>query len=63
MATIVLNMAQGERTDSRERLEHETPSMIVPPALLGLLALMLGLYIPPALNEMLREAARTLGGR
>jgi len=62
MATIVLNMSQGERTAPRERLGSETPSMIVPPVLLGLLALMLGLYIPPVLNQMLREAARTLGG-
>src|SRR5258708_39997910 len=53
MATIVLNMSQGERTAPRERLGSETPSMIVPPVLLGLLALMLGLYIPPVLNQML----------
>jgi hydrogenase-4 component F len=62
MATIVLNMSQGERPPGRDRLGSETPSMIVPPVLLGLLALLLGVYIPPALESMLREAARTLGG-
>lgn len=62
MATIVLNMVQGERTAPRDFLPTETPSMIVPPALLGLLALLLGLYIPPALNELLNRAALALGG-
>src|SRR5262249_20337999 len=55
MATIVLNMAQGERpAAARELPLHESPSMVVPPILLGLLSLMLGLYIPPALTSLLR---------
>lgn len=62
MATIVLNMAQGEGTASREPLPNETPAMIVPPALLGCVALLLGLYVPPVLSEMLSRAARALGG-
>ena len=61
MATIVLNMSQGERSASREPLLRESPSMIVPPALLGVLSLGLGLYIPTVLNDMLRVAARALG--
>jgi hydrogenase-4 component F len=62
MATIVLSMAQGERGTARETPLHESPSMVVPPVLLGLLSLLLGLYIPPALNTLLREAARAVGG-
>src|SRR5262249_29440382 len=62
MATIVLNMAQGERRTTGESLLRETPSMVVPPVLLGLITLLLGLYIPPALNSLLREAARAVGG-
>jgi hydrogenase-4 component F len=62
MATIVLSMAQGERGTARESPLHESPSMVVPPVLLGLLSLLLGLYIPPALNSLLREAARAVGG-
>jgi hydrogenase-4 component F len=61
MATIVLNMAQGERGASREPLMRESPSMIIPPVLLGLMSLALGLYIPPALSDLIREAARSLG--
>src|SRR5262249_27495257 len=62
MATIVLNMAQGERPEARESQLRESPSMVVPPVLLGLLSLLLGLYVPPALNSLLREAARAVGG-
>jgi hydrogenase-4 component F len=61
MATIVLNMTQGARETSDELQRKESLLMIVPPALLGLVALGLGLYIPPVLNDMLRVAARSLG--
>jgi hypothetical protein len=54
-------MAQGERGASREPLLRESPSMIIPPVLLGLMSLALGLYIPPALGDLIREAARSLG--
>src|SRR5258708_18844742 len=62
MATIVLNMSQGERDTSRELRLRESASMIVPPALLGLLSLGLGLCIPPVLNDVIRIAAPALGG-
>jgi hydrogenase-4 component F len=62
MATIVLNMAQGEAGTSPRWRPRESPSMIVPPVILGLMTLGLGLYIPPILNNMLRTAAGLLGG-
>lgn len=60
MATIVLRMVQGEsegKTSLREPLWS-----VVPPACLGVLVLMLGLYVPPTLSNVLRQAAYSLGG-
>ena len=67
MATIVLNMSQGERSSSGEgpageSFLSESPSMIIPPLLLGGMALGLGVYIPPILSEVLDDAVRALGG-
>lgn len=67
MATIVLNMAQGEPAPSADPARplhrpRESLSMIVPPLLLGLMALTLGLYIPSPVSELLQAAARALGG-
>jgi hydrogenase-4 component F len=62
MATIVLNMAQGERDATRDLLPRETPSMVIPPLILGIMALGLGLYIPPLLYNLLQNATRALGG-
>jgi hydrogenase-4 component F len=62
MATIVLNMAQGERDATRDSLPRETPSMVIPPLILGIMALGLGLYIPPLLYNLLANATRALGG-
>jgi hydrogenase-4 component F len=48
---------RGSGIGHRERLWS-----IVPPIALACGALLLGLYIPPALNEVLRQAAELLGG-
>jgi len=64
MATPVLRMAQtppdGHPAGSARRPEGALA--IVPPAALALLVLVLGVWIPPAVNEALREVARALGG-
>lgn len=59
MMTIVLRMAQGLATGRTQ--EREPMLAIIPPAALGVLVLVLGLYIPPAVQHLLEEAARALG--
>ncbi len=59
MTTLVLRMAQGDATRPRQR---ESALAILPPLALGAAALALGLYIPPALETLLRGAAKLLGG-
>ena len=66
MAVIVLRMAQGEARPespsgsgvghSRERL-----GLVLPPALLGLAVVVLGLYVPASLEQVLHECAALLG--
>jgi hypothetical protein len=54
-------MAQGEATDvSRGR--RESILAVAPPALLGAVALLLGLWVPPGLADVAHEAARAIGG-
>ena len=63
MATIMLRMAQGEpHGESATAARTETSMAIAPPALLGVLVLLLGVYVPPALSRLLHDAAQTLGG-
>jgi len=59
MTTVALRMTQGETTKAPQR---ESLIAILPPALLGVGILLLGLYIPPVLNNLLHETARALGG-
>ncbi len=65
MASIVLRMVQGapslQQRDDRTRTE--VLFAVAPPAFLGVLVLLVGLYIPPFLSELLNEAARALEGR
>jgi hydrogenase-4 component F len=63
MATAMLGMAQGRPHDQAEAVpSRETVFSILPPAVLGALVLLLGLYIPAGLNEALHEATVLLGG-
>jgi len=61
MATTVLKMSQG-RSETRPLRPRETWSMVVPPALLAVLVVLFGLYIPAGMTNVLRDAARTFGG-
>jgi len=63
MASAMLRMAQGT-PPAAEHLtpRRESPLSVWPPAVLGLAVLLLGLYVPPALDALVRAAARALGG-
>lgn len=63
MSTVFLRMAQGttEGTSVTGRVQVH-PLMTLPPAILCVAVLILGVYIPPALMGVLMEAARTVGG-
>lgn len=60
MGAVVLHMTQGEREPPVTR--HEPLWSIVPPALLAGCVLVLGLYVPPALQALITDIARTMGG-
>jgi hydrogenase-4 component F len=63
MATVALRMAQGEppaKMGSAARREGWLG--VVPPALMAAVALVLGVWVPPALAALLHEIARGLGG-
>src|SRR5262249_28520132 len=64
MANIVMAMAQGTPSvDRRRAAGGEDWLAILPPAVLGLLLLGMGIYVPPELNEVLHEVARAMGGK
>ncbi len=63
MAGIVLRMAQGAPAKMEtDTAAHEPWPTIMPPLALMALALLLGVYIPGPLRDILHEASRTLGG-
>lgn len=62
MASCVLKMAQGESALKPAENRRESFLSIAPPALLALLVLLLGIYIPPFLDAALHQAAQALGG-
>ncbi|MGA2445316.1 MAG: proton-conducting transporter membrane subunit [Opitutaceae bacterium] len=62
MTTAFLGMAQGEPGKNAEGRDRDRWWQILPPAVLGLLVLGLGLAVPEALNQVLRQIAGTLGG-
>ncbi|MCE5271722.1 NADH dehydrogenase FAD-containing subunit [bacterium] len=63
MSARMLRMSQGEAPVlSGPATGSEPASSIVPPLVLGLLVLILGLWSPPVLTEMLTNASRLLGG-
>ena len=77
MATVVLRMAQGEPRGLPADMPvqpagegHVHPSIffagesllaVIPPMILGAVLLMLGVYIPPSLHQVLGQAAKTIG--
>jgi hydrogenase-4 component F len=58
MASVFLRMAQGEAPGARQA---EAWWSILPPVVLGLGVLVLGLYVPPFLTDALQTISRTLG--
>jgi hydrogenase-4 component F len=60
MISAALRMAQGAAGDQSTRAAEPALS-IAPPALLAAAVLMLGVYVPPALQAAIAEAARLLG--
>jgi hydrogenase-4 component F len=63
MSALVLPMTQGDPPDTIQPHKEAGAWMMLPPAILCGLALMLGLYIPPQLDAVLRELADTLGAK
>ncbi len=62
MASAVLRMSQGVPVSEPRRVPAREPALsIVPPAILAVLVLVLGLYIPGFVRQAIVEAARTLG--
>ncbi len=59
MSHIMLNMSQGENTGPAQK---ESALGIIPPLVLCLLTLLLGLYIPPALTDILNSITFIFGG-
>ena len=63
MTVTFLNMAQGRNErDLPVQDRTESALALVAPMGLGALTLMLGLYVPPAVNALLKGAAATIGG-
>jgi hydrogenase-4 component F len=69
MATIVLRMAYGEPAAAPGSTAPAPPTVpvreplwsIAPPAALGLIVLVLGVYVPPGLADLLHRAAEVIG--
>ena len=59
MSHIMLNMSQGENSAPAVK---ESALGIIPPIALCLLTLLLGLYIPPALTDILNSITFVFGG-
>jgi len=62
MTKIVIGMVYGSANESDIPAVKEFLTSIIPPAVLCVAVLVLGVYIPPALNKLLTEAALLLGG-
>jgi hydrogenase-4 component F len=61
MASAFLRMAQGAPAAAHAPV-RETVLAIAPPAVLGAASLLFGVYVPPGLADLAREAARSVGG-
>ncbi|MDK9701160.1 MAG: proton-conducting transporter membrane subunit, partial [bacterium] len=62
MALIFLRMSFGKPRISEPIAKQESWTMIVPPAVLCAIVLLLGVYMPQVLENLLNEAARQLSG-
>ncbi len=63
MASVFLRMAYGRSSWSADRQPGREPVLsLIPPALLGIVVLGLGVWIPAPLLDLLDRAARALGG-
>lgn len=63
MCGLVLRMVQGPPPAGAAQTASREPWLaLAPPVLLGILGLALGLYLPPFLERLLRDAARLLEG-
>jgi hydrogenase-4 component F len=61
MAGIVIKMALGEPRPDQPKVRTD-PLCLAPPFLFGALALVLGVYVPAAMQRLLQQAATLLGG-
>jgi len=62
MGAIALRMAQGQPWEQHLKSPRESILAVAPPAALALAVLLLGVYLPPALDHTLTSAATLLGG-
>jgi len=51
----------GDRNPLPSFFFGESPLAVIPPLMLGVAVLVLGIYIPPFLQQVLEQAARTIG--
>jgi hydrogenase-4 component F len=63
MGSTVLAVVQGQPSPASRTEYRDTPQTVLPILLLFLLVLLLGVYLPPPLGSMLREAATYLEGK
>jgi hydrogenase-4 component F len=61
MTTIMVRMAQGALAEAAPRVNEPLLS-VLPPAILAIPVLVMGIYIPPPFSRALHEIARALGG-
>jgi formate hydrogenlyase subunit 3/multisubunit Na+/H+ antiporter MnhD subunit len=61
MAALVMGMALGEPEPGAAPV-HESPWLVVGPVVLAAMVLMLGVYVPGPLHDVLARAAAALGG-
>ena len=62
-ARVFIPMAQGNCPENLKlRLDAESRFRIVPTVVFFVLVLLMGVYIPPVLNQALQQAAQLLGG-
>lgn len=62
MAGVLLPMLQSAPTQDSPRHAGESPLSVLAPLVMAIGVLMLGVYIPPALSNVVRAAAIALGG-